>query len=118
MALVFFFLQCYPVNMNTLSFSQPRTRLAMLATLADFHRQPLVYDLDCLGALVAEIEPDLLCAEVTPAAWEGGDLPAATIEVREALTPVVASTDVILIPVSRSPEQYDDFTPPPGWRGC
>ena len=102
--------------MNNPSDAHPRTRLAILGTLADLHRQPLVYDLDCLRNIVAGLEPDLLCAEVTPVAWEGGDLSAATIEVREALNPVVASTDVVLIPVSPTPEQFADFAPPSGWR--
>ncbi len=116
LALPFFSLPCYPVNMNTPSRTRPHTRLAILGTLADLHRQPLTYDLGCLRTLVAGLEPDLLCAEVTPGAWEGGDLSATAIEVREALTPVVASTDIVLVPVIPTPEQYADFIPSSGWR--
>lgn len=94
----------------------PRTRLAVLGTMAELHHQPLVYDLACLRALVADLEPDLLCTEVTPAVWEVGDLSAATVEVREALATVVASTDVVLVPVSPTPERYADFAPASGWR--
>ena len=102
--------------MNTPSRARPQTRLAILGTLADLHRQPLTYNLSCLRNLVANLEPDLLCAEVTPGAWEGGDLTAAAIDVREALTPVVASTDIVLVPVIPTPEQFGDFIPSSGWR--
>lgn len=93
-----------------------RTRLAVLGTLSDLHRQPIAYDLACLRALVADLAPDLLCAEITREAWEGGDLSTAAVEVREALAPVVASTDIVLIPVAPTPQQFADFTPAAGWR--
>jgi hypothetical protein len=32
------------------------------------------------------------------------------------LAPVIASTDIVLIPVAPSPKQYVDFTPNSGWR--
>jgi hypothetical protein len=92
------------------------TRLAVLGTLSDLHRQPIAYDLNCLRALVADLAPDLLCAEITREAWEGGDLFTTAIEVREALAPVVAATDIVLIPVLPTPTQYADFTPATGWR--
>ena len=98
--------------MNTAS----RTRLAVLGTLSDLHRQPIAYDLNCLRALVADLAPDLLCAEITREAWEGGDLSAAAVEVREALAPVVAATDIVLVPVLPTPTHYADFTPATGWR--
>lgn len=93
-----------------------RTRLAVLGTLSDLHRQPIAYDLACLRALVADLAPDLLCAEITREAWEGGDLSTAAVEVREAHAPVVASTDIVLIPVAPTPQQFADFTPAAGWR--
>jgi len=92
------------------------TRLAVLGTLSDLHRQPIAYDLNCLRALVADLSPDLLCAEITREAWEGGDLSTAAVEVREALAPVVAATDIVLIPVLPTLKQYADFTPATGWR--
>jgi hypothetical protein len=116
LALVFFVSPCYPIHVNTPSDVQSLARIAILGTMADLHHQPLVYDLACLHALVGELEPDLLCAEVTPQVWEGGDLSAATVEVREALNPAVAETDVVLIPVSPSPNQFADFSPSRGWR--
>jgi len=91
------------------------TRLAALGTLSDLHRQPIAYDLNCLRALVADLAPDLLCAEITREAWEGGDLFTTAIEVREALAPVVAATDIVLVPVLPTSKQYADFTPATGW---
>jgi hypothetical protein len=98
--------------MNT----SPHTRLAVLGTLSDLHHEPIAYDLACLRSLVATLAPDLLCAEVTQAAWEAGELSAAILEVREALAPVVAATDVVLIPVAAEPRQFEDFRSAGGWR--
>ncbi len=98
--------------MNTSS----RTRLAILGTMSDLHTQPISYDLDCLQKVVADVSPDLLCAEITTEAWEREDFSQAALEVHEALAPVVASMDVVLIPVAPTPEQYTDFTPDSGWR--
>jgi len=93
-----------------------RTRLAMLGTIADLHRQPLAYDLACLRKLIIEVSPDLLCAEVTRETWESGNLPSSMIELREALVPVEASTDIVLVPMAFSERPYDEFSPPTGWR--
>lgn len=95
---------------------KPETRLALLATLSELHREPLAYDLQCLRDLVAELAPDLLCAEITRTMWEEGDLSAAALEVREALAPVVASTDTVLVPVAPSPQRFADFTSEGRWR--
>src|SRR3990172_9692396 len=92
------------------------TRVAVLGTLSDLHSQLIAYDLNCLRALVADLAPDLLCAEITREAWEGGDLSTAAVEVREALAPVAAPTDIVLIPVASTPQQFADFTPAAGWR--
>lgn len=93
-----------------------RTRLAILGTLSELHRQPIAYDLARLRTLVTALAPDLLCAEITRAAWEGGDLSAAAVEVREALAPAVAATDIVLVPVLPTPRHYADFAPVSGWR--
>lgn len=95
---------------------QPQTRLALLATLSELHQQPIAYDLQCLRDLIVELAPDLLCAEITRDMWEGGDLSTAAIEVREALAPIVASTDTVLVPVAPSSERFQDFAPDGGWR--
>jgi hypothetical protein len=93
-----------------------QTRLAILGTMSDLHTQPISYDLNCLQKVVADLSPDLLCAEITQEAWERTDLTQASLEVREALAPVIASTDIVLIPVAPSPKQYVNFTPDSGWR--
>lgn len=98
--------------MNTASL----TRLAILGTISDLHRQPLPYDLACLRNLIAERSPDLLCAEITPEAWEQDDLANVELEVREALAPVEASTDIVLVPVAPSLKSYQEYTPETGWR--
>jgi hypothetical protein len=92
------------------------TRLAILGTMSDLHRQSISYDLNCLQKIVADLSPDLLCAEITREAWERGDFSQASPEVREALAPTIASMDIVLIPVAPTPGQYADFTPDSGWR--
>jgi hypothetical protein len=92
------------------------TRLALLGTISELHREPLPYDLARLAAIVAEIAPDLLCAEITLESWERANFQSAAVEVREALAPVVSATDVVLVPVAPSPERFDDFAPESGWR--
>jgi len=93
-----------------------RTRLAVLGTLADLHREPLVYDLARLRSLATDLAPDLLCAEITSDAWERHDLSAATLEVREALAPIEAATDIVVVPVAASRKSYAEFLPANPWR--
>ncbi len=94
----------------------PRTHLAILGTMSDLHRQPIGYDLNCLQKIIADVSPDLLCAEITREAWERADFSQVSVEVREALAPTIASMDIVLIPVAPGPKQYADFTPNAGWR--
>ncbi len=93
-----------------------QTRLAILGTMSDLHRQPISYDLNCLQKVVVDLSPDLLCAEITQEAWERTDLTEASLEVRDALAPLITSTDIVLIPVAPSSKQYLDFSPDSGWR--
>jgi hypothetical protein len=92
------------------------TRLAILGTLSDLHCEPLPYDLAALQQLIIELAPEILCAEITTANWEAGDLTSAEVEVREALAPVVAVTDTVLVPVTPTEHQFLDFAPRVGWR--
>jgi hypothetical protein len=80
------------------------------------HLQPLTYDLARLRTIVAELAPDLLFAEVTRDAWEKDRLSNAVLETRAVLAPLVAVTDIVLVPVAPSSEQFADFTPSSGWR--
>lgn len=93
-----------------------RTRLAILGTLSDLHCEPLPYDLAALRHLVVDLAPDILCAEITTEKWEAGDLNSAEVEVREALAPIVAVTDTVLIPVAPTEHRFLDFAPQAGWR--
>ena len=93
-----------------------RTRLALLGTLSDLHREPLAYDLACLRSLATDLAPDLLCAEITRDAWERRDLSAATLELREALAPVEAATDLVIVPVASSLKPYTGYLPMAPWR--
>ncbi len=76
-----------------------RTRLAILGTLADLHRQPIRYDLADLTHIVAEVQPDLLGVEVEQAEFERGELSRAPVEVREALIPLARRTDTVIVPI-------------------
>lgn len=92
------------------------TRLAILGTMSDLHQQPISYDLECLQKIVADVSPDLLCAEITQEEWEHDDFSQAPLEVRQALAPMIASMDIVLIPVAPTPRQFADFTSDSGWR--
>lgn len=79
-----------------------KSRVAVLGTLAELHKEPIKYNLACLTRLVKELEPDLLCAEIQRDDWESGDLSRAPIEYREALVPLSRRTDIVIVPVSSS----------------
>ena len=76
-----------------------KTRIAVLGTLADLHREPIRYNLACLTDLVEQLNPDLLFAELQREAWEAGDVSAAPIEYREALIPLAARTNIVIVPI-------------------
>ena len=84
--------------------------------MSDLHTQPVSYDLRNLQKIIVDLSPDLLCVEITKGAWERGDLNEVSIEIRRALTPAVAITDVVLVPVAPSTKQFADFAPLSGWR--
>jgi hypothetical protein len=59
----------------------PRTRVAVVGTIAEFHREPIPHDLAALVSLVQEQRPDLLCLDITTEQWASGafdDLPPST----------------------------------------
>ena len=77
-----------------------RTPVAVLGTLAEFHREPIPYDLAALVRLVQEVRPDLLCLDLTPEQWrrrDFGDLPP---EYRDALLPLAHQTDIVVAPIA------------------
>ncbi len=94
------------------SENEPKTRLALLATMGHLHTEPLRYDLAALRSLVETLEPDLLGVEVDPDGWEQGDLSRAPIEVREGLLPAANRVDTVVVPLG-SPSPLE-FAPPEG----
>lgn len=91
-----------------------RTPVAVLGTLAEFHRDPIPYDLPALVRLVRQLRPDLLCLDMTPEQWRReafGDLPP---EYRDALLPLAHQTDIVVVPIAgdRPPEEPSAA----GWR--
>jgi hypothetical protein len=91
------------------------TRVAVLGTLAEFHREPIPYDLKALVQLVSQLNPDFLCLEMTPQQWHDqdyGDLPP---EYREALLPLAYQTDMVVVPIAEAnPPQEPTAS---GWQG-
>ncbi len=76
-----------------------RTRIAILGTIADLHKQPIRYDLNELKRIVTDVQPDLLGVEVERDEFEHGELSRAPVEVREALVPLAQRTDTVVVPV-------------------
>lgn len=92
-----------------------QTRVAVLGTLAEFHQEPIPYDLAALLELVTTINPDLLCLDMTPHQWQSEEFKDLPPEYREALIPLAQQTDIVVVPIGEG-------TPLPipaaeGWRG-
>jgi len=83
-----------------------KTRIALLGTLAELHKQPIHYDLVELARIVAETQPDLLGVEVERDDFERDDLSRAPLEVREALIPLARRSDTVIVPIGAgSPDE-------------
>lgn len=92
-----------------------RTKVAVLGTLAEFHSEPIPYDLPALVQLVAHLGPDLLCLDITPEQWRQQDYNDLPPEYREALLPLAHQTDIVVVPIgSQNPPQEPTAS---GWRG-
>ena len=76
-----------------------RTRIALLGTLSELHKQPIHYDLVELARIVAETQPDLLGVEVERDEFERDELTRAPLEVREALIPIARRSDTVVVPI-------------------
>lgn len=92
-----------------------RTPVAVLGTLAEFHREPIPYDLKALVRLVTEIQPDLLCLDITTEQWRRREFKELPPEYQEGLLPLAHQTDIVVVPIAeeRPPEEPSA----PGWRG-
>lgn len=91
------------------------TRIAVLGTLTEFHHNPLPYDLTALIDLVARINPDLLCLDISLAQWQQQDFSRLPAAYREALLPLAAQTDIVVVPIGGS--QMMPQASAVGWRG-
>jgi hypothetical protein len=77
-----------------------KTAVAVLGTLADFHREPIPYNLGALLHLVRDLQPDLLCLDMTKEEWAAQDFAGLPLEYREALVPLAGQTDIVVVPVA------------------
>lgn len=92
-----------------------KTPIAVLGTLAEFHRQAIPYDLATLVRLVASLHPDLLCLDLAPEQWRARDFAGLPPEYHEALVPLAYQTDIVVVPIGQQRQPADLWAP--GWRG-
>ncbi len=94
--------------------AQP-TRVAVLGTLAEFHREPIPFDLAALVRLVDDLNPDFLCLEMTPARWQQQDFSDLPPEFGEALLPLAYQTDMVVVPIAEADPPAEPAAT--GWQG-
>lgn len=86
------------------------TQVAVLGTLAEFHHEPIPYDLASLVNLVTNLRPDLLCLDLTPEQWSRKDFGGLAPEYREALLPLADQTDIVIVPIGDETTPGKPFT--------
>lgn len=91
------------------------TKVAVLGTLAEFHSEPIPYDLVALVRLVADVSPDLLCLDITPEKWQKRDFSDLPPEYRDALLPLAHQTDIVVVPIACENPPAEPTAS--GWRG-
>lgn len=92
------------------------TYVAVLGTLAEFHQDPLPYDLAALVDLVAEINPDLLCLDISMEQWQTQEFGKLAPEYGQALLPLAAQTDIVVVPIGGHKAMLRATAD--GWRGA
>jgi len=92
-----------------------KSRVAVLGTLAEFHHEPIPYDLDALVQLVADLNPDFVCLEMTQEQWHQQSFADLPPEFGEALLPLAYQTDMVVVPIAESNPPAEPTAP--GWRG-
>jgi len=93
----------------------PQTPVAVIGTLAEFHREPIPYDLGALVRLVDDLRPDLLCLDLTLDQWRRRDFGGLPPEYRDALIPLAHQTDIVVVPIAGSHPPAEPTAS--GWRG-
>ena len=76
------------------------TRVAVLGTLAEFGDEPIPYDVQGLVQLVSDIQPDLLCLDMTEQQWDEQDFSDLPPEYCQALLPLAHGTDIVVVPIA------------------
>src|SRR5512136_1906620 len=92
-----------------------RTIVAVLGTLAEFHREPIPYNLGALVQLVTDLLPDLPCLDMAPDQWQHRDFDDLPPEYREALLPLAHQTDIVVVPIGDALPFKEPQAA--GWRG-
>jgi len=93
-----------------------KTSVSVLGTLAEFHEEPISYDLQALVSLVTDIKPDFLCLDMTQEQWEQRDFGGLPPEYREALLPLAEQSDIVVAPIGETAAKPNIEAT--GWRGA
>lgn len=91
------------------------TKVAVLGTLAEFHEEPIPFDLPALVRLVKDLSPDLLCLDITREEWKLRDFGGLPPEYRDALLPLAHQTDIVVVPIAGHHPPGEPTAS--GWRG-
>jgi hypothetical protein len=75
------------------------TTVGVLGTVGSWHLWAPRYGLNHLERLVRAFAPDLLCAAINPAGWEGRHLAHLSVEYRECLVGLCREMGIIIVPV-------------------
>ena len=92
-----------------------KSRVAVLGTLAEFHHEPIPFDLAALVQLVDDLDPDFLCLELTPQRWQQQDFSDLPPEFGQALLPLAYQTDMVVVPIAEADPPAEPAAA--GWRG-
>lgn len=93
-----------------------QSSVAVLGALAEFHRDGISYDLSELVTLVQQINPDLLCLDITMEQWQEQTFDELPREYGEALLPLAYQTDMVVAPIAGGPPVMESAVT--GWRAA
>ena len=103
------------VGQSGLDSNTEKSRVAVLGTLAEFHHEPIPFDLAALVELVHNMNPDFLCLEMSPERWQEQDFSDLPPEFSEALLPLAYQTDMVVVPIAEADAPAEPSAS--GWRG-